>query len=70
MSKKEIVEILMRRDNLTKEDAISRVQETQNLINEYIENGMESPLEGYYDVEDILATELGLELDYIFDFLL
>lgn len=70
MSKKEIVEILMRRDNLTKEDAISRVQETQNLINEYIENGMESPLEGYYDVEDILASELGLELDYIFDFLL
>ena len=60
-----IIDILMRRDELTHEEARAQVEETVTLINESVESGG-----SYCEVEDILAGELGLEMDYIFDLLL
>ena len=60
-----IIDILMRRDGLTLEEARAQVEETVSLINESVESGG-----SYCEVEDILAGELGLEMDYIFDLLL
>ena len=60
-----IIDILIRRDELTHEEARVQVEETVILINESVESGG-----SYCEVEDILAGELGLEMDYIFDLLL
>ncbi len=60
---KEIVNILMKRDGISKSEAISIVQETKLMIDEAIEAG------DYEAVEDILAEELGLELDYVYAFI-
>ena len=60
---KEIVNILMKRDGLSKSEAISIVQHTKLMIDEAIESG------DYDAVEEILADELGLELDYIYNFI-
>lgn len=51
-----VVKILMERDDLTREEAIERVDEVREMI--FDDPGV---------AEDILAEELGLELDYIFD---
>ena len=56
----EIVSILMRRDNMTREDAIDLFLQTEEEIQEAIQGG-----EGYYEVEDILMDNLGLEPDYL-----
>lgn len=55
----EVVRILMKRDDLTREEAEERVAEVREMISEA----------GPYEVEDIIADELGLEMDYIFDIL-
>ena len=60
-----IIDILIRRDELTHEEARVQVEETVILINESVESGG-----SYCEVEDILAGELGLEMDYIFDLLM
>jgi len=58
-----LVEVLIRRDNLTKEDAEERIEEVRDQLDQYIEE------------RDIIATEeicdefFGLEADYIFDLL-
>ena len=52
-----VVEILMRRDGMTREEAEEKVQE----VREMIVNA------SAFEVEDILIDELGLEMDYIFD---
>ena len=56
-----IIEILMKRDNLTKEEAINLINETRKML---------------YDcnldtdkAEDIMYSQLGLEMDYIMDIL-
>lgn len=56
-----IIEILMKRDNLTKEEAINLINETREML---------------YDcnldidkAEDIMYSQLGLEMDYIMDIL-
>lgn len=56
----EIVSILMRRDHMTREDAIDLFLQTEEEIQEAIQGG-----EGYYEVEDILMDNLGLEPDYL-----
>lgn len=53
----EVVRILMERDEITREEA----QETLDYVREMISEA--DP----WEVEDIIADELGLELDYIFD---
>ena len=50
----------MERDGLSKKEAEERLEEVRELIADA------DP----WDAEDILADELGLELDYIFDILM
>jgi hypothetical protein len=52
-----VVEILMRRDGMTREEAEDRVQEVREMI----------VCSSVLEAEDILIDELGLEMDYIFD---
>ena len=56
-----VVKILMERDDMTCKEAESQVKEVQELLEEALSFG------SYTEAEDILADELGLEMDYIFD---
>lgn len=60
----EIIRILIHRDGMTKKEAEQLYNETKQEILEAIAGGRG------FDVEDILACNLGLEPDYIFDMLL
>ena len=59
--KSEVVEILMKRDGLSRREAQERFNEVQEMIQECNFDPFET--------EDILIEELGLEMDYIFEFL-
>lgn len=65
MAKKlnKVVEILMSRDNMSQEEAQDLLDFVRQEIDEVIADG------DYDTVEDIMYTELGLEMDYIFDIL-
>ena len=54
-----VVRILMERDGMTKEEAQEVLEEVREMLSEA------DP----WEAEDILADELGLEMDYIFDIL-
>lgn len=54
-----VVKILMERDKLDRHLAENRVKEVKKLISD-------SSLD-YNEVEDIIQSELGLEMDYIID---
>ena len=56
---KSLLEVLMRRDGLDKDEAEDRIAEARSLV---LDEGM--------DPEDVLAEEFGLEPDYVFDLLL
>ena len=58
-----VVDILMNRDGLTKEEASDLVNETRQCIYNVLEGG------SYDEVEDIMYENLGLEMDYITDIL-
>ena len=58
---RKVVEILMKRDGLSRTEA----QEQFNEVREMIQECNFDPVE----TEDILIEELGLEMDYIFEFL-
>mgnify|MGYP005607213007 CR=1 FL=1 len=60
---KEIIEILMRRDEVTYEEAKEMYLECKEAIMEAIDMGDD------FEVEEILRCELGLEPDYIFNFI-
>ena len=61
---REIVEILMRRDNISENEAIAIVRECRDEI-------MDAAFRGSYtECEDILASYLGLEPDYLDFFLM
>lgn len=57
----EIIKILIRRDGNTKEEAIERINEVKEMIEECNYDPEE--------VENIVMDNLGLEMDYIFDLL-
>ena len=59
--KSEVVEILMRRDGLSRREAQERFNEVRDMIQECNFDPFET--------EDILIEELSLEMDYIFEFL-
>ena len=60
----EIIHILMQRDGITKGKAAALYDQTQQEIDEVLGR------RGSYDeIEDILAYNLGLEPDYIMNFL-
>lgn len=60
---KEIIEILMRRDGISYEDAKEAYLECQEAIQDAIDNNE------IFEVEEILRSELGLEPDHIFNFI-
>ena len=53
---------LMNRDGLNKEEAKIRRAEARAELYAMLEDG-----DGYDDIEDMLACDYGLEMDYIFD---
>lgn len=60
---KEIIDILMRRDGLTYEEAKQAYENTKAELMDAIEgNSVLSP-------DEVLLGELGLEMDYIFNFI-
>ncbi len=62
-SKEGIKAILVERDGISEDAAQDIIDETQRMVDQAI-------AEGYvWDVEQIIADQLGLEPDYIFDFL-
>lgn len=57
-----VVKILMERDDISAKEARALVEETREEINDALSSG------GSYDeIEEIIADNLGLEMDYIFD---
>lgn len=62
---REIVRILMRRDNMSEEEAWNLVEEVQEEIHDAMEN-----FASYDDIADIIACDLGLEPDYMDCFLM
>lgn len=58
---KKVVEILMKRDNLTRQEAVDLVHDVQDMLEDAIANG------DYNEAEEIMYSELGLEMDYIYD---
>ena len=55
----QIIEVLMKRDGLTRDQAWDQLNQVQKDLDPTVD-----------DLEEILASEFGLELDYIFDFLM
>ena len=60
----EIVEILMRRDGISQLEAENLVEECKEEMEQAIARGH------YFEAEDILASYLTLEPDYVFDILM
>ena len=60
----EIISILMRRDHMTREDAIDLILQTREEIYEAIREEA-----SYDDIQDILEYNLSLEPDYLDYFL-
>lgn len=56
-----VVEILMRRDGISRNEA--------ELIVEDVREALEGCNGSYIEAENIMYSELGLEMDYIFDIL-
>ena len=56
-----VVKILMERDGITEQEAQEMVQETVNMMDECDYDLVEC--------EDIMMSDLGLEIDYFFDIL-
>lgn len=60
---KEIIRILMERDDLTEKEATELLTDVREMMNEAIDAG------DYIEAEMIFEDELGLEPDYIVDIL-
>lgn len=60
---KRVIKILMDRDNMTEQEAKKLVSRVSEEVTQAIECG------NYDEVEDIMYSELGLEMDYIDDVL-
>ena len=58
-----IVDVLMKRDDMTQKEAKDHLKCVREMMNDAIESG------DYFEAEEIMYNELGLELDYIFDVL-
>lgn len=60
----EIAKILMRRDGMTREEAIAMVQDIMPIVIEHIQEG------DYQEAEEIFTSEFGLEPDYLMNLML
>jgi hypothetical protein len=65
--KEAIVEILIRRDNMSKDDAQKLVAEFEAELKELSER--DDCIAAYAEVEDLFTDYFGLEPDYLFSFL-
>ena len=61
----EFENVLMNRDNMTKEEAHKERQNASEMLCNMLEDSA-----GYEEVEDMLMCEYGLEMDYIMDLLI
>ena len=61
MSKKSVAKIISKRDGITMTEALEMVNDTLDEMEEALADGR------MYEVEEILADNLGLEPDYILD---
>lgn len=64
MSRKNVEDILMRRDGMTRNEAMQSVDNCISEMDEAITSG------DFDLVEDILASDLCLEMDYIIDLMI
>lgn len=64
MGVKRVVNILMTRDGLSKEEAIEEIKIFKEDAQEAIDNG------DLDEVEEMLMNDLGLEPDYVFDLIM
>ena len=60
---KQTVKVLMERDGMTREEAEEMVKNAKDEIYNMLEEAE------YDEIEDMLACDFGLEMDYIFDFI-
>jgi hypothetical protein len=60
---KQTVKVLMERDGMTREEAEEMVRNAKDEIYNMLEEAE------YDEIEDMLAYDFGLEMDYIFDFI-
>lgn len=60
---REIIEILEKRDGLTRQEAIAEYRRVKEIILDTLAKG------SIMEVEEILLQEIGLELDYIYNFI-
>lgn len=60
----EFEQVMMNRDDKSREEAKRERSEAKAALYDILENGG-----SYDDVEDMLAGDYGLEMDYIFDLL-
>ena len=58
-----LIELLMRRDHLSREEAIEMLFTSKEDLERAVSDG------NYSDVDDIIMDDLGLEPDYLFDIL-
>lgn len=63
MAKNPIIEVLINRDGLTEKEAYKVFYHCQDECLKALESGNTD------EVEDIMAVDLGLELDYVFNLL-
>lgn len=59
----EVIQIFMRRDGMSREEAVARYNEILDVIRNLVDDG------DYEDVEDYWTQETGLEPDYLIDVL-
>lgn len=60
--KKDVVNILMKRDNISEEDALAMLAACRSELNNALSRGVEWEV-----CEDIIQNCLGLEMDYILE---
>lgn len=61
--KNDIIEILMRRDHISRKEATEMLFTCREDIDRAFEEG------NYYKVDDIIMNDLGIEPDYLYDIL-
>lgn len=59
-----IVDILVRRDGITEDEARIQLRQVREMVHDAIEAGQ------FEEAEDIVMSELGLEMDYIDEIIL
>ena len=64
-SKEELALLLVKRDGIQFEDALEIINDVQEQINELFEVEDDAPYGLFEVIQDLIESELGLELDYM-----